>query len=74
MLFKKTKNQLPEKKECLQIKVFENNKNIFLLSKKQFDSIKDNLSDEKEKIILLKENQIIEIGEYILYEERGKKK
>ena len=74
MLFKKTKNQLPEKKECLHIKVFENNKNIFLLSKKQFDSIKDNLSDEKEKIILLKENQIIEIGEYILYEERGKKK
>ena len=31
MLFKKTKNQLPEKKECLHIKVFENNKNIFLL-------------------------------------------
>ena len=51
MLFKKIKSKLPEKKECLYIKLFD--KNIFL--KKEFDSsIK-----EREKEIEKKEKQLL---------------
>ena len=73
MLFKKIKQSLPVKKECLQIQLFEN-ENIVLLSKKEFNIIKEYLSEKNGKIIVIDEEKIIEKKKINLFEEEKEEK
>ncbi len=80
MLFKKTKTEIPNFKECIQLRFFQNYDYIIKLTKREVEFYKKNLPNGIKKIIPLVEVDTKIIGKYPLFPikknkiEREKKK
>ena len=67
MLFKKRKTEIPNFKECIQLRFFQNYDYIIKLTKREAEFYKNNLPNEIEKIIPLVEVDTNIIGKYPLF-------